>query len=322
MKKTMKNVFAFALVLSLALGISSIPASAASVKGIVAPLTVTVNEDGGPMGTTLVSSWMDQKGNFSPEFTSYKISADVYLPRSIFNNDGGKVFIDPMVSFWFPDLGTNGILEDNEPIIIDFDRGNNFPVWDNGFVKEASLVGDMIKVEIVDATVNATLKTMEWDEASGSRVVWTDPIPEAGAGDACPLIWIATDRAFKGKFAVANASIKIGDTEYKTNYSKKDTIGNYDGETEGYNEVKAVSFNTSYLSVAKTSVKIKKKKSTTVKVTTMFSGDKVKVSSSSSKVAKATYKSGKVTVKGLKKGKATVSVKANGKTKKIKVTVK
>jgi hypothetical protein len=54
----------------------------------------------------------------------------------------------------------------------------------------------------------------------------------------------------------------------------------------------------------------------------MFSGDKVSVSSSSSKVAKATYKSGKVTIKGVKKGKATVSVKANGKTQKIKVTVK
>ena len=43
MKKTMKNVLAFALVLSLALGIGSVPASAASIKGIVSPLTITVN---------------------------------------------------------------------------------------------------------------------------------------------------------------------------------------------------------------------------------------------------------------------------------------
>ena len=332
MKKFLKNGIAFVLALSLALSFSCIPAKAASVKGVVAPLTVTVTEDGGIMGSTRVTSW-NEPGVFSPDFDSYRVSADIYIPCSIFNKDGGSVFIDPMVQFWFPDLSINGYLEADTHIRVGFDFEKNCPFWiglgkddveitDLPYINNATVVGDMVKVEIADAPVNATFKAADWDEKIGARAVWTDPVPDKGSGDACPCFQIATDRAFKGSFAVANASIKIGNKEYKTNYSKKGELAAYDGEVEGYQELKASSINTSALSVAKTSVKIKKGKSAAVKVTTMFSGDKVKVSSSASKVATAAYKSGKVTITGIKKGKATISVKANGVTKKIEVTVK
>ncbi len=330
MKKTMKNVFAFALVLSLALGISSIPASAASIKGIVAPLTVTVGEDGNFGGSTQVSSW-NESNIFSPDFNSYSVSADIYLPFSMFSKEGGSIFIRPMVQFWFPEPGVNGYLESDTEIVIGYDFENNVPFFkglgkndvetdDLPYLKSVTQVGDLIRVEIADAPVNSTLKSAEYGESG--REVWRDPIPSAGSGDACPCFKVGSDRYENGSFAVANASVKIGDKEYKTDYSKKEDIAGCDPEGGEFSSLKASSFNTYALSVTKTSVKIKNKKSATVKVTTMFSGDKVTVSSSSTKVAKATYKSGKVTIKALKKGKATVSVKANGTTKKIKVTVK
>ncbi len=195
------------------------------------------------------------------------------------------------------------------------DRTNELP-----YVKDVKIIDDMVKVEIVDAPVNPTFRSSEWDDATGSNKAWTDPIP--ATGDAVVEIRVTKDRAFNGLFAVANASIKIGDKEYKTDYSQSGAIAGFFGEYEGYSELTASSFSTSAVSVDKSSVKVKKGKTATVKVTTMFSGDKVNVSSSSAKVAKVNFKGGKLTIKGVKKGKATVTVKANGKTKKIKVTVK
>ena len=331
MKKYMKNVAAVVLALSLALGVGVIPAKAKAVKGIVVPLTVVATEDGGLRGGSAVSNW-NTSGIFSSDLNSYKLSADVYLPCSMFTKDGGSVFIDPQIQFWFPDLGINGYLEDDITLRIGYDFENNCPFFkglpkggdtdteDVPYVKDVKKIGDMIKVEIVDATVNSTLKAPDWDETISALRVWTDPIPTAG--DVSAYIRVGSDRAINAKFAVNNASVTVGDKVYKTDYNKSGIIAGFDGEKEGYIEQEAATFNTDAVSVAKTSVKVKKKKTTSVKVTTMFSGDKVSVSSSSSKVAKATYKGGKVTIKGIKKGKATISVKANGKTKKIKVTVK
>ncbi len=332
MKRFFKIAFAFVLVISLLSVVSFVPTNAESLKGVVAPLVVINDDQGGPIGLSSVSSW-NEGGIFSPDFNSYKLSADVYVPCSIFSKeDTGSVFIEPQIQFWFDDLGVNGYLERDYVLRIGYDFENNCPFWmglsandtiiDNPpCINNVSVVDDLIKVEIVDAQVNPEFKTQEWDETTGSNKVWTDPIPTTG--DVVPQIRLATDRPYSGKFVVTNASVKIGDKEYKTDYSKSGPIAGFFGEIDGdYAELAASTFNTSLLTVAKTSVKVKKKKSTTIKVSTMFSSDKVSVSSSSSKIAKATYKSGKVTIKGVKKGKATVSVKANGKTKKIKVTVK
>ena len=188
------------------------------------------------------------------------------------------------------------------------------------FVKNVELVDDMVKVEIVDATVNPTFKTNEWDETTGLNKPWKDAIPKRG--DAVPEFRVGTDRPYNGLFAVANASIKVGDKEYKTDYNKAGFISGFNGEYEGYRELEASTFRTAAVSVDKTSVKVKKNKTAAITVTTMFDSDEVTVSSSSAKVAKVTYKDGKLTIKGLKKGKATVTVEANGQKKTIKVTVK
>ena len=331
MKKSLKKAFALALAFSLAFGVESVPAKAKANKGVVAPLTVVINEDGGPAGGTSVSCW-NEPGIFSSDFSSYTVSADVYLPLSMVKADDGSVFIDPQVSFWFDELGVNGYLESDITIRVGYDFENNCPFFmglikgkdeetnELDYVKDVKVVDDMVKVEIVDAPVNPTFKSSEWDDVTGTTKAWKDPIP--ATGDAIAEIRVTKDRAYNGSFAVANALIKIGDKVYKTDYSQSGAIAGFFGEYEGYNELEASSFSTAALSVDKASVKVKNGKTATVKVTTMFSGDKVSVSSSSAKVAKAAFKGGKLTIKGIKKGKATVTVKANGKTKKIKVTVK
>ncbi|MEE3467119.1 MAG: hypothetical protein VZQ83_01640 [Eubacterium sp.] len=328
MKKMLKQVAAFALVLSLALSLSAVPAEAKSVKGVVSPQVVFADEGGG--GTAL-TSW-NVPNIFSIDFDSYRVSADIYIPVSAFKDDGGSFFIDPRVQFWFADLSVNGYLENDVTVRVGYDfehktgfykglqRGTDEEIEELSYVKNIEEIDDMIRVEIVDAPVNPAFKKDDYNPDTGFMYEWDDPIP--ATGDACPQFMVGSDRVRDFKYAVANASIKIGDTEYKTDYSKKEEIAGFNDNAGEFSMLFASSFNTTALTVAKTSVKVKKKKSTTVKVTTMFSGDKVSVSSSSKKIAKATYKNGKVTIKGVKKGKATVTVKANGKTKKIKVTVK
>lgn len=323
MKKTLKNAITLVLALSLALGVSFVPSEAKSVKGVVVPL-VAQN-----VGMSSVSSWVEPN-NFSSDFNNYLVSADIYIPVSAFNKDGGSIFIDSWVSFWFGDLGMNGYLENDTTICVGYDfeqkngfykglvRGTDEEIKELSYVKDIQEIDDMIKVKIVDAPVLPIFRGPEWDPEIEDYEKWKGDIPTTG--DACPLIRIGTDRSIDTKYVVTNASVKIGGNEYKTDYSGSESIAGYYSNDE-YIELPASTFNTKSLSVANTSVKIKKKKNTTVKVTTMFDGDKVKVSSSKAKVAKATYKSGKVTIKGLKKGKAIITVKANGKTKKIKVTV-
>ena len=325
MKKTLKNAVAFALALSLALGIGAVPSEAKSIKGAVAPLTPN---EGGVAEREFTN--YNPPAIFSKDyaFDTYKVSGDIYIPLSMFSKDGGHVFITPMVNFWFPEVAENGLLECGFEIVVGWDYEQNRPYYEGlekgtdkkipefEWVNNIQTIDDMVKLEIVDAPLKPELIHAEYGE--DGRPAWTEEIPSNG--DVSPQFKVGTDYYVNTKFVLTNAAVKFGDKEYRTDYSGPDLIGGYhDGE---YHEVAASTINTTALSVAKTSVKIKKKKKTTVKVTTMFSGDKVTVSSSAAKVAKATYKSGKVTIKGLKKGKATISVKANGKTKKIKVTVK
>ena len=70
----------------------------------------------------------------------------------------------------------------------------------------------------------------------------------------------------------------------------------------------------------KSSYTVKKGKKVTIKVTvTNANGKKVTYKSANKKIATVTSKG---VVKGIKKGKTTITVKCNGVSKKIKVTVK
>ena len=245
------------------------------------------------------------------------------------------VSIDAGVSFWHEDTNESSQLlmaRENE-VVIDYNKETKEfrpHGWDQKaekevelpFVKSVTAVGDMVKLEIVDAPLLSTLYSNDYDDATDFFKPWAATIPEKNV-HVNARVRLAGPNAFKGKFAVSNVSVKIGDKVLSVDYNDKENLGDAWGDVEqNIGELKAASFNTSAVTVAKTKASVKAKKSVKVAVTTMFDGDKVTVSSSAKKVAKATYKKGKVTIKGLKKGKATVTVKANGKSKKIKVTVK
>ncbi len=332
MKRLMKNSVAVMLSLVLAIGLVGVkPANAASLKGAVAPITIQSG-----WGSTNINHWLGGDDAYSTDFSKYSVSADVYFPRAMIDGaNDPNVSINTEISFWYEDLQESGKLpmaRENEIIVGYNKEANEF--WYNGydeakkedvslsFVKSVTAVGDMVKVEIVDAPVSSKLYSTEWDEVAGKNKDWTKAIPEKGSINA--EVRLASGNAFDGKFAVTNVSVKIGDKVVSADYDAKDIVlGDAWGDVQGeIGELKTASFNTSAVAVAKSSVSVKAKKSAAVKVTTMFDGDKVTVSSSSKKVATVTYKKGKVTIKGVKKGKATITVKANGKTKKIKVTVK
>ncbi|MBO4396466.1 MAG: Ig-like domain-containing protein [Eubacterium sp.] len=332
MKKIMRIPMTAVLAFALIFGVGAVkPANAATLKGLVAPITIKASDG---WGSTNISHWFGPD-SYTTDFSAYSVSADVYIPKTAFANDGKPVHVNAEISFWFEDLDKSGLLpmlRENE-IMVGYDKDNN-NYWYNGwneseqkdvelpFVKSVTAVDDMVKVEIVDAPVSSTLYTDEWDEATDFQKPWTDAIPEKN-GHINASVRLGGETPFAGKFAVSNVSVKVGDKTLTVDYNSKENIGDAWGDVEqNIGELKATGFNTTALTVAKTSVSVKAKKSASIKVTTMFDGDKVTVSSSSKKIATATYKKGKVTIKGVKKGKATVTVKANGATKKIKVTVK
>ena len=89
-------------------------------------------------------------------------------------------------------------------------------------------------------------------------------------------------------------------------------------QSEKENTPKVVGFTGKALDVAKKTLTIKAGKKATIKAATM-PNSKVTYKTSNKKVATVTNKG---VVKGVKKGKAVITVKANGKTVKVKITVK
>lgn len=81
--------------------------------------------------------------------------------------------------------------------------------------------------------------------------------------------------------------------------------------------------NATKITTSKKNYSVKKGKKVTIKATVKnAAGKKVTWKSSNKKVAKVTAKGKKGVVKGLKKGKATITIKCNGVSTKVKVTVK
>ena len=115
-----------------------------------------------------------------------------------------------------------------------------------------------------------------------------------------------------------------GKSVFKADTDTNEKIGTiWSHITEEETKTAPQTFNSS-VKVASSKVTVKAKKKAQVKVTTLFKGDKVTVSSNKMSVATASYsaKTGKVTIVGKKAGKAVISVKTGGATKKISVTVK
>ena len=266
----------------------------------------------------------------------------------------GKVCLLPAISWWASD-------ENGEPIDIrlgdfnewtinhalkapadDFvfdglwteEEGSKFPDDIEGKgVMNAELVDNMVKITVKDLKATSTNITYacaadDWEEK---------PFEDDFDGTEKMNFGLQFHEWIGGKKVetvyLASASVKMdGKTIWKASMSTKDIAGSplVDSgklDEEGnvifdVVEIPAVQFNTANLTVAKDSVKIKAKKTASVKVATMNPGDKVTVKTSDKKIATVSYKNGKVKIKGKKAGKATITVTANGTIKEIAVTVK
>ncbi len=325
MKRLARVIVSITLALTLALGICTVPTEAAKAKGLIAPLTV---KDG--WGSSTVSYWLGPDA-YTTDFSSYKISGDVYVPASFFKNRDIVLSLNAELNFYQESSNTSFYLNSQREFRLIYDENIKdyyFWAWDDEkqtdatvpYVKSVKKVGDMVKIQIVDESLLTTPSSNDVDESTNSFKPYTGDIPESGM-DVNAQFRLSTDQKFSGQFAVANVKVKAGGKVATPDYKSEVAIGQVKDEKGETIDLKPTAFNTSLLSVSKTSVQVKAKKSASVSVSTMLSGDKVKVSTSAKKIATATYKNGKLTIKGLKKGSAVISVKANGKTKKIKVTV-
>lgn len=145
--------------------------------------------------------------------------------------------------------------------------------------------------------------------------------PEGKGQIIVGLFMSGTNETYKGSVYVDDVALVVDDTVVSTVDYENGSVGSCTYElnsTEKKNTPKVVSFDGNALKVAKNALTVKKGKTTKIKATTTPAA-KVTYKSSNKKIATVTNKG---VVKGVKKGKTTITVKANGKTVKVKVTVK
>jgi hypothetical protein len=228
---------------------------------------------------------------------TYTLTMDVYVPATFMNK--GRIWINPSLDLW-----TGEDLETFAGTVLSED-GFDYNKNSDGVTK----VGDFYKVHAA-----MTLDTVYGDDGAID-------FPE-GSGQIIAFAFVSGFEAdCKGSIFFDNVSIDVdGTTVASEDYEKgvpcEDTT--YRVNRGDRIAAKAVTFTGNTLTVSKTSLTIKKGKKATIKTTTMPSA-KATFKSSNKKIATVTAKG---VVKGIKKGKATITVKANGKTAKVKVTVK
>ena len=143
-----------------------------------------------------------------------------------------------------------------------------------------------------------------------------------GSGQITTNLWVTGENAaYKGSIYFDDAALVVDGNVLLSNdfESGKVNACTYTmNQSEKENTPKVVGFTGKALDVAKKTLTIKAGKKATIKAATM-PNSKVTYKTSNKKVATVTNKG---VVKGVKKGKAVITVKANGKTVKVKITVK
>lgn len=225
---------------------------------------------------------------------TYALEMKIYVPAAFM--ESGNLWIKPGINLW---------------------TGEEYVAWGTcsegyTFDKKSESVTKYNDFYVIDAKMPVTECYIDGGLVS---------FPE-GCGRIVATLFVAgSNKAYTGSVFFDDVTLVVDDAVATTADYEDGSVGNcfyMINTSEEENFPKVVSFSGKALEVSKTTLSVKKGKKVTIKATTTPTA-KVTYTSSDKKVATVTSKG---VVKGIKKGKATITVKANGKTIKVKVTVK
>ena len=229
---------------------------------------------------------------------TYEVQTKIYVPAQYFDK-GGSLWVDPSLSFWTGDdwQTESGYAE----------NGMSYDKKSEGVTK----TGDFY---VVDAKI--PLETC-YDESGENKIDFP-----TGSGKISTDLWVTGENAaYKGSIYFDDAALVVDGNVLLSNDFESGKVNECTytmNQSEKTHTPKVVGFTGKALDVAKKTLTIKAGKKATIKAATM-PNSKVTYKTSNKKVATVTNKG---VVKGVKKGKAVITVKANGKTVKVKITVK
>ena len=328
MNNRMKRVGAVALAAVLAFGIGVTPAEAATSKALNAPVSFAGKgwDDFGKTRTLMYVGGDSEAVAFAE---NYSVSYKLYIPKNVVSKmlKSGTGAMDT-----YPSLD---LMDDNDDwnyLGSVYNRISLTLACGPMKGEPALMAYDTIKEENVSAKKYASLS-----KKGDYYVLNVKNLPmKTVLYDSKTDSDVAIDTSKKGRFNVAisvagisfkaKSSVYVDDVVVKTG----DTTllsQNFEGETGwlAYNmneknqdtETQVQTFSTDLLKLSKSSVSVKKGKNVTVKVTTSPQAA-VTYQSADKKIATVNAKG---VIKGVKAGKTTITVKANGISKKITVTV-
>ncbi len=241
---------------------------------------------------------------FSATFgKKYEVSFKLYVPTGFITKEGAYIY--PI-----PSLGLNS--EDGVTslgMVSQSGDSTDYTIENSAVTK----FGDFYCVNVSSTLDNFTY----YDEATETEKEIEAP---AGNGSVIMSIFVPCFGAdYKGSVYVDDIEVKADDqTVFSEDFENAYEIIYKNQSMDGFDTVNKVAFSGKALEVAKSALTVKTGKSVKAKATAYPAG-KITYKSSNTKVATVDKKGN---IKGVKKGKATITVKANGKTVKIKVTVK
>ena len=229
---------------------------------------------------------------------TYEVQTKIYVPAQYFDK-GGSLYVDPSLSFCTGDdwQTESGYAE----------NGMSYDKKSEGVTK----TGDFY---VVDAKI--PMETC-YDESGKNKI----DFPTGSGKISTDLFVVGENAAYKGSIYFDDAALVVDGNVLLSNdfESGKVNACTYTmNQSEKKHTPKVVGYTGKALDVAKKTLTIKAGKKATIKAATM-PNSKVTYKTSNKKVATVTNKG---VVKGVKKGKAVITVKANGKTVKVKITVK
>ena len=229
---------------------------------------------------------------------TYEVQTKIYVPAQYFDK-GGSLWVDPSLSFWTGDdwQTESGYAE----------NGMSYDKKSEGVTK----TGDFY---VVDAKI--PLETC-YDESWENKI----DFPTGSGQILTNLFVVGENAAYKGSIYFDDAALVVDGNVLLSNDFESGKVNECTytmNQSEKTHTPKVVGFTGKALDVAKKTLTIKAGKKATIKAATM-PNSKVTYKTSNKKVATVTNKG---VVKGVKKGKAVITVKANGKTVKVKITVK